>query len=175
MTKQEIAALACRILALYLLVDAVLTSVRSSFPYLYQQYINVSHGISPNFPPSAPASIFMAEILSLLVPITSAVILWIRADWISRYMIQDGKEHRSDTKINAGEIQTIAFSSIGLFLFAESLPQLVVFLLAFFFPPQMTAPSFTPLELVYPLLEVLIGGWLLVKASILVHLLQRRD
>lgn len=169
MTKQDIGIIICRSLALYIFVTSITNWVTDSFPYFYQQLLSVSNGIMPRVTIQASVSL----LFSLLIPIGIAVVIWICSEKLSHYIIytkNDRQKEKINTNITSFEIQTIVFSSIGLFLLAQSLPQFIIaicgiFIVSSTFVSQFHYQSFTILGIIYSLTGVVTGLLLFIKAS----------
>ncbi len=114
---RKIAFIGLRLLAIYILLQSLLHLARVTnyyvLPLFYdslmpynETWVNVLFNLAP-----------------FLVLLIVSFLLWFFADKLSLFlMLPDQKCDQSDTQINAVEIQSIAFSAIGLFIIVTTLP-----------------------------------------------------
>ena len=115
---RKIAFIGLRLLAIYILLQSLLHLARVAnyyvLPLFYDSLIQYNET-------SVNAWFNLAPFFVLLI---FSVLLWIFADKISTFLLLPNQESdQSDRQISATEIQSIAFSAIGLFLIVNSLPQ----------------------------------------------------
>lgn len=116
MTKREIAALACKILALYA-VTLAWGAIGSIIPFLLYR-VEPSQGMSLT-------GITIANISYTVLMGTTAFLLWFKADRIAISMVRDEGMAIENSKIHSSDIKAIAFSVVGLFILAETIPHAV--------------------------------------------------
>jgi hypothetical protein len=175
MSKQEIAAMSVKILALYILVNAVITTGLDIFPYVQQQWYAATQGINNPSDFGSIQNMFGRQLISLFFPLIVALLLWKFAGRLGRRMVTDRIEsHPSRPAVSAIELQTLIVSVIGLFVLISSIPQFVSFLLALSLPAIPGANFSTILlQLTNPLLYVLLGWFLMFNAARISRYLQR--
>ncbi len=126
--KQELAFMAIRILSLYILVKAFLSLAQLThiqvinYMSMVEQFKELAEGML--FP------ILLVAIGPFVLLLTFSILLWIYAKSISQYMILDKEsakiEEDTDTlpSLTSDDLQTIAFSVIGLILVSITIPDL---------------------------------------------------
>lgn len=112
MTKREIAALALRLLGIYCLVESL-------------QYIQ---GLAWILFGSVPSSDKLGVLLQLLLGtgtlLAIALFLLLRADRVGRFVAGDEPDQPVTQAWSMRQVQSIAFSAVGVYLLAVSLPNL---------------------------------------------------
>ena len=112
MSKREIASLACKILGIYIIIQGI--NVLSSVVLF----------VSTTTPDPMAHESFFNSIFSL-VYILFGVLLWSFSDKLSAVMVAKGNHSKEGAGIQASEIQSVAFSVLGLYFIGSSLPKLV--------------------------------------------------
>lgn len=174
MSKQEIASLAVKIIAIYIFVNAIVSASLETLPYVQQQFYAATQGVRPDFSLGSIQNMFVNQLFSLLFPAVIAVILWRISDWLGKKMVHDTKEKHTKQSVNALELQTILISVIGLFVCINAIPGFIGFFTVLSMP-SIPGLNFNAvlLQLINPLLSVLMGGILLFNAARISRYLQR--
>lgn len=174
MTKQELASLVVKIFSLSVIVNAVITSALSVSPYFEQQFYNMTQGITPEIGPGSTPSLAVNDLLALLIPLVIAAFLWTFSDWLGRHMIKDTDEKKTKTSLTSLEIQSLVVAAVGLFVIVNAVPQFGVFLL-YLSSPAVPGATFTTiwLQLINPFLYIIVGTFLVIRASKIAKFLQK--
>lgn len=120
MSKREISSLACKILAVFLMIQGI-----SAIANVLTYYI-----ASPNLGVEKASNIIAPLIFYVLV----GILLWLLSNKLSLVMAKD--ETHSDlaepSRITASDVQRISFSVIGLYFIGNAIPQLISVLASFY-------------------------------------------
>lgn len=175
MNKQEIASLAVKTLALYIVANGFISSALSYAPYLEQQFYAATQGITPQVGPGSLLSLGLQDFLVLLIPLLVAFLFWRSADWLGKRMVKDTSEQKAKVSLTALEIQSLVISAIGLIVTVNAVPQFVIFL-TFVSAPSLQGADFSTvwLQLISPFLYVILGAFLFFRASRLAKYLQKK-
>jgi hypothetical protein len=177
MTKREIANLCCRVLAVYVLVQGV-----SEAPSVLAMIASVSF--------VNPMTMFVwlciAYAMHPAMLIIGGIVLWRKSGVVAALMTGHDLQDEPDEpdvirrRPTAAEAHAIAFSTLGLWLLLNSVPNLIttgVFMAAF---SQSDPPSELEgyargwgIDTLGPVAEMIIGIYLLFGASGLVRLLRK--
>lgn len=170
MTKEDIVALALKITAFFLLLDA-LSSFSAS--YLNWDYVAGYGRLS-----------IVIDLLVMLLPLIIAVILAI-VIWKLSYHIANSMSTKTpptsvEKKWSLSDIQITAFSVIGIFVLAKAIPtafyHVYGLLITSIFNGSSSGNGPAGLSrYVYTGAQLLIGFWLLFGAKGLHNLLRKRD
>ena len=174
MTKHEFAALACKVLGIYTLVNA-LGLLPSILGNALNSLASSSTGLNPALA-TVERTAAVAYILPLAFDIMAGLLLWRRADFLAARMIRDTDAAPSQIAIGAGA-ETVAFSFLGLFTLLQAIPRLglIVFNLILMSRQGpllhrdykgMAAP-----DVVVLVIQLCLGCWLLLGAAGLARLL----
>jgi hypothetical protein len=154
MTKREIAALACRLLAIYALIGAF--DLMAAFAALV-----VSESMSPGFVgapvPNALVTLIPAEIRLLV-----AGALWFFADGLAASMA-DAPDHPKAHIVSA-DFRSVAFSVLGAFFLVGATANLAAMAIQVILPISVGSSQFFPAELMRNLVTFALGLWLLLGA-----------
>jgi hypothetical protein len=174
MSKQETAALSVKILSLYIVINALVATSLETLPYVQQQFFAASKGANTQLDFGSIPNMYARELISFLIPLLIALLLWKSANWLGTRMVMDKKEHLKKQSLTAIEIQTLIISVIGLFVTINSLPQFILFFTALSLP-AIPGSNFSSifLQLLTPLLSVLMGWFLLFNAAKISHYLHK--
>jgi hypothetical protein len=103
--------------------------------------------------------VFLPSILLLIL----AAVLWLKADTLSSLMVTDAREVNGATGLTALEIKKIAYFVLGLFILANTIPQLTgIFFLLTPQNPQPETSRFLLEKIVEVLVRAAIGFGLLL-------------
>jgi|GEM_PF-3013532 len=164
MNKQEVAVLTFKAMSLGALIKTI-NEVYSLLYFLFYQN-QLSSGDK--------YSLLMAAIPSLLLAL-SAIILWFGAPFLSNLVF---KQDETEVLLNCSlaDIQKVAFSAIGLFLLATSLPAVVEIILVLQMASNVERGSISMVPtIVEILIKGLLGLWLLFGSHGLVNFLKYLD
>ena len=115
MSKREIAILACKIISIYTLIKAI-----STYPLLYNSFIFWFHNQNQEQISIIKFIVFLiAQFAPLVVLLLFTIALWFFAERISLRMIKGADS--SSIELN---VQSIAFSIVGLIIVAQAIPDL---------------------------------------------------
>jgi len=116
MTKSDIFSLALKILGVYTIIIAIST-LRSSFSMIFAYFNN------PQYAPSM-ASIIVGSLLPLLILLIVSYYLIKRSDKLSKTIFPNNQSEKVILTLSSVEIQSIAFSIIGVLVIVWALPKL---------------------------------------------------
>ena len=129
MTKHEIATLACRLLGIYLVIQAipqmgywislVLTKWLLSTPIGFPEpvsYVLVQHGAVP-----------------ITLMLIGAIFVWKFAPRLATAMVGPVEDTEGPTRLGARDLSIAAFSVLGLFILSEAVPKFLGILIGNFF------------------------------------------
>lgn len=163
MNKHDIAKLACKLLGLYTVVNSIggTLSFLASLPILKQ--LDNTNTLSNMWP----------SYLQFVVWAMVGLILWFQADSFANAMGFNNEIHDESQPVSASEIQTIAFSIIGLVFLASSLPK-VASLLGNLYKLQQnfSGPLLMIDKIAGVVVEFVVGLTLLLSSNGLVGLLK---
>lgn len=155
MTLNNVAKLSCKVLGLYILINGI-TGV-SSIVYIPQGTPNILRMIFPS-----------------IVQIILGIVLWLLTESITNLMITNDNEVEPVSNSLAGNGQRVAFSVLGLFFTATSLPKLVSSIIIILITPpqvQLSQPSTIYRTLIEAIVQLIVGLIILLGSSGLVGLL----
>jgi len=176
MTKREVGILACRLLALYAwiqslhYVPAVLDLSQLFYdPWSRQQYVLLE---------------LIASAVPFVLLLGLAIFVWRRAGLISAWIFaHDIQDHQLEPESNPHavqleDIQVVAFSTVGLWLLLDVMPQAAAYSVQLIYAYQLSDFDLGyNLALLAKTIEVLLrvaaGFWLLFGARGLVNLLRK--
>lgn len=178
MTKREVANLCCRVLAIYALLQAL--------PSL-GLIIGLVHPLFDS-PPWTGNEILQQFIVASqpVLLLAAATVLWKKSWHIAALMVGYTIQDRADepdvkaARPAAADIHIIAFSTVGLFVLIETIPEVIAY--AFHYaaasatgdPMLQTKVQFWGAErVIYMALRFAIGLWLILGARGLVSALRR--
>lgn len=164
MNEKSIANIACKVLAIYVIILGIknisyLLSI-SLFPY-----------ISQGFNKSTIIQMIFVSILPSIIYITMGLVLWFKSIKISNYMIHDNEDILIEkSKLDVIELQTVAFSVVGLVILVNLIPDFFRLLskLLYFKSGYIPKESVEQLEIKISIIEIIIrfivGLLLLLKS-----------
>lgn len=172
MTRQEIGAFACRILAVLAFIQA-LSLLQVSVPSA-MSYLLVS---TPGTDTTGKLLVPLIAVLTVLIFICLGVLLLVFAEPWGAYLVGKGRRDATDSgtapvrvAITAGEIQAVGFAIVGLCVLALAIPRLVQAIGQFLLNQQLQG-SYPPyvarmnmVQLAAPLVQFLIGLCLFLGA-----------
>ena len=170
MTKREIAALAVKLIAVFLLASRV-----GSLPLLIRGLTDIAR-IG-----DAARGVQLTVISSLVsFALTVGVYLWmiLRGDAIAAVIVSSGGAIERIDAISKRDLQIVAFSSIGLVVVAEAVPRAAELALTYLalvtpIPRPLRSPTHLSTELLTTVVQLGFGLYLLVSAPGLVGLVNR--
>jgi hypothetical protein len=115
MSKREIAALALRLLGIYCLVQ--------SLPYIQ----GLVWFFTAETPPSRGLGLLLQPLLPAALLMAAGVFLLLRADRVGQFVAGREPEQPVTRAWSTHQVQSIAFSAVGAYLLAVSLPDLCMF------------------------------------------------
>ncbi|MFH1738933.1 MAG: hypothetical protein ABIH23_07975 [bacterium] len=146
MTKTQIAALACRILAVFVFVHAL------GFPLIPLISAIEQDRISAR-------GLFVCWFLFGLI-LLSASLLWRLADRIAAHMTSDLQGPSINLGVNSEDVQRVGFSFVGLYLLGQSVPRLVNYLLMCYSLPTQRSSASWKANVAVLIVQIAIGLWL---------------
>lgn len=120
--SKDLAYISIRVLSIYFFIQALL---------ILSELINISvynYMIFPNLGEEnniSTLNLLFGTMAPFVILLAISIILWIFTDRISNYLLPSNNDVRDgvESKTNIDEIQYIAFSIIGVFILANTLPQ----------------------------------------------------
>lgn len=167
MTQRQIAALACKILALMALVSAF-----KSLPLLFSPALTPTTGLGD----SARLASYV-NTLPVYLDLGAATFLWLYASKLAEHMVEDGEATVAPLAVGP-ELQRVAFSLLGLWTLLEAIPHLGRMLASTVLVNQQSELLQREMKgIAFPdfvgvFLEIALGLWLLLGAAGLVRLLR---
>lgn len=153
MKKEEIVAIAVRLFAIYLFVYAV-RMVPGMVVLIQQQVDSID---------------FIFGLVFLTSHLLVALLLWVFALAIARKLLPGGKAGKAPARLAAGDIQTVAFSVMGLWVLAMAIPE-IFYWGSYIYQTSASGWRYRELSpenagnIVSTLVELAIGLWLLFGA-----------
>jgi len=117
MTKHEIAALACKILGIYAIIQAMMILFHFGQTFRYLDY-RQPEGIST-------AWSMIVGLVPFVLLLIFGILLWLLADQLAERMVSASEISDTRSKTNGAYIQAIAFSVVGLFVLAHAIPRAI--------------------------------------------------
>lgn len=147
MSEKNIAKIACRVIAIYIMIKGL----EQAF-YLFGIFY-YKPSVIQGFDRNTIIQMILGSIIPLAFYIILGIILWVKATKISNYMIDDDTENNK-TNINVNRLQSAAFSVVGLIILVKLIPEILNFIprLAYF------SGDYIPKETII---------WLEIKVSII--------
>lgn len=162
MTKHDIAKLACKLLGLYTIVNSI-GGTMSFLAYLPIWKLENANTLSNMWP----------SYLQFVVWAMVGLILWFQADSFADAMGFDNGIHDEPQTVSASEIQTIAFSVIGLTFLASSLPRAASLIGQFYMVQQkFSGPLLHVDKIAEAVVQFVVGLTLFLGSNGLVGLLK---
>lgn len=166
MTQREIAALACKVLALLALINAF-NSLQLVFasPILTPSSAPFGEGMEN----MAPLAKFIYT-LPFFLNLGAAAFLWLGADNLARRMVKEAEPTVAPIVVGR-EAQTLAFSTLGLFTIIQAIPRLGQMLINLYLLNQQDAlthrdfKGLTAPDFVGVFLQLALGLWLLLGVA----------
>ncbi|MDP2884207.1 MAG: hypothetical protein Q8P51_04205 [Ignavibacteria bacterium] len=169
MNKHQIAALASRLLGIYLIIHSLNYVSALALQLSMTRAASVQANVS-----------FVYSLTSLCFVITLGIGLWLffASDRAARIFVGHDDTSGEAPPVRAQNIQVIAFSIIGLYLTLLALPGFIKTTLSIWFSNagwlyRSAISGQTYIDLVVEMLEIGIGGWLLFGASGVANLLNK--
>ena len=116
MSGKDIAILLCKILAVYSVVNAA-----KALNYLMM----LSELFNGNVRPGAVIPTLISSFMPFVLLLALGVVLWLNAGRIAGYMLPDREEAIERAALSIGDVQSTAFSVVGVLVLAGAIPQLV--------------------------------------------------
>ena len=172
MTKREIANLCCKVLAIYMLIQAF-------FPLAFGLTIALETRVDWG----QRLGLLLVSFLSPVLLAILALLLWrksgIVAAWMVGHDLQDEQDEPDVLRVDAklSDIHAVAFSCLGLWLLLTTVPQAAGWVASLALETAITTLDRTPgraqvtTNLVDLLLRFILGMWLLFGGRGLVQLL----
>jgi hypothetical protein len=162
MIAHHLATLAFRVLGLW----AVIVAVAGHFPtfigaFMMRERIIQEGGFGADY--------FILLLVPLVLYLIAGLLLWFFAEPLARRAIP--KTTTASSALNPHNVQTVAFSVVGLYLLTQAVPDLVQ-LVSFYSLPGPAA-VWTPGNLPGAGIRILFGLWLLLGSSGLVTALTK--
>ncbi len=160
MKKHEIAILSFKVLSIY----ALLQTINGFYSFLYYLFYQKQLDLGEKY------NLLMSSVPSLIIGL-SAVILWFGSPFLANLVFKkDDVEMKLFSSLE--DIQRVAFSVVGLFLIATSLPAVVEIILVLQMASETKGGSGSMIPtIVEILLKGSLGVWLLFGSRGLVNFL----
>ena len=166
MTKREIAILSFKVLSVYAFLRVI-----DNLPYiLYSMFGNdAKKAIIPN--------LLITTIPPLLLVLFGAL-LWYMAPFLASSVYKSAA-FENEPNASLADIQTVAFTIVGLFLLASALPEIVSFIVIYYtmWATDIGGKRALIQNIIVLLLKIGLGLWLLLGSRGLVNVIRsmRRD
>lgn len=116
MSGKDIAILSCKILAVCSVINAA-----KALNYL-MMLNELFHG---NVRPGAVIPILISSMMPFILLLALGLVLWLKAGRIAAYMLPDREEALERAALSIEDVQSTAFSVIGILVLAGAIPQMV--------------------------------------------------
>ena len=151
MTKDDIVALSLRLSSIFLFLSALSKAVTTVPNWLRAGELSIS-----------------AALVMIVLPIMVAIIFWKYAYSLAKTFVPTVPSKAIDIKWSLAEIETTAFTVVGLYVLTSAIPN-VLYLLSFVIQASAlsaskTEPGFVP-RYIHAGAELFIGFWLLSGAK----------
>jgi hypothetical protein len=182
MTQRDLAALACRFVAIWTIVTMIIESI-SIFVLLASRS---DQGTPDEIGPAGNIAVWAISLTPLLAGIAVGAVLWSWADYIALLMTR--RSYNADGQlslatISPADLQVVLFSCIGLWIAVSSVQQVCNSLIVIVQEGRLigsSLPAGDPqrqslmlkISLLQCLVQVSIGLWLMVGSSGLVRILR---
>jgi len=163
MIKREIAALACKILAIYAFILS-LGALSTTVWGVYTMYFSSAGGggMSPSF---GPIILVLASVPSALY-LAATFYLWLSADWLASRMIRD--DGTALDIVATPALRSAAFALAGALALVQAIPELgAAFAFIYSKSANMTRNGgfrMNAQDFVTPSIKIVVGLWLLAGA-----------
>ena len=175
MTKREIASLACKILAVYALlqlpqyVQGIYFLLSGIFTgELWGEDIHRTQSLFWNL-----STVFVPTVLYLV----AGILLWRSSDALAGRMVSDDQPPEGQSTISGQAVSVIAFSIVGLVVLVHAIPRITSVLSYLAFQPTMEFESRWTANVISELIalgvQVILGAVLLVGGRALSQLVMR--
>ena len=116
LSGKDIAILSCRILAVYSVISAA-----KALNYL----MILEQLFQGNIRPVTIIPIIMSSSIPSILLFAFGVALWLKAERVAAYMLPDREETSERLALSIEDVQSAAFSVVGVLVLAGAIPQLV--------------------------------------------------
>jgi hypothetical protein len=161
MTKREIAILSFKVLSLYAVIRVI-----DNLPHtLYSLFDNYAKNpIIPN--------VLITTIPPLLL-VLCAALLWYMAPFLAS-SVYKSVAFENEPNASLADIQTVAFTIVGLFLLASALPEIVSFIVIYYtmWTTDRGGKQVLIREIIVLFLKIGLGFWLLLGSRGLVNFIR---
>jgi len=167
MTKRELAALACKVLALWILAKGV-QDIVYVLMILRDMVVDVGdYGIA--------RTLLSIALFSLpgVVPIVFAVIVWKKADSLAGRMVEPDEGQPVSYEISGNGLLAIAIVAIGVALLVFAIPDLVGAAWTWFAWSEASPWPRNPAPLLRAIAKMIVGLWLIVGTRRIVRVLAK--
>jgi len=162
MKKREIASLACKIIALLVVIRA-LGSLAFGVGVLIESF-------TPGGDLDRAAGSTIAAAVPALFYLIVAALLWSRSGFIARGMIGESESEPINLSLNREDILAIAFAIVGLLIAGQAVKPLLTDFLQFLNATPLQRPKIP--SLIGVLVQFGLGLWLLLAPRKLVRVLK---
>jgi len=176
MTKHEIAALLCKVLAIITLINAI--NLASTLYSLILEIIQNGGFSSYIGGPSFTQTAVIFQAFPVIFSIIAGLYLWFRADDMAALMVKESAtDTESEPLVIGAEAQSLVFAGLGVYTLLHAIPQAAqsittyIYLTASDAYTHSNTGQWSVPESVKTFVELGLGLWLLFGASGLVRLL----
>lgn len=116
MKERKIALISCRVLSIYIFVQGIMhisNFISFSLTSLLDQSFKISY----------KNQIILMSLLPACVLLILGIVLWIKADKTSKYIIFEEDDIDDDMTLNMDELQYIALSIVGIIVLINVIPE----------------------------------------------------
>ena len=161
MTKREIAILSFKVLSVYAFIRVI-----DNLPY-------VLYSIFGNDAEKAIISNLLIKTIPTLLLLLCGVLLWYMAPFLASSVYKSAA-FENDPKASLTDVQTVAFTVVGLFLLASALPEIVSFIVIWYtmWTTDVVGRQALIQNIIVLLLKIGLGLWLLLGSRGLVRFIR---
>ena len=166
MNKIEVTEIGIRLVAILNLATTV-----STIPAL-ASVIEVSASLNTDFPYNP----WVTGFFGIVMPVFISLLLWLKANSLSNWIWRQSQSFDENEKSpTATQIQIVLFTSIGLYVFLSSIPELLKFVV--YIAQKIGVDSFVGLSdyafIIGYIVQISISLWLIFGSNNVVKLIQR--
>jgi hypothetical protein len=168
MTRQDIAKLACRIIALWLFCQAAI-GLYTIFVFILQAVFQSANGDNVEFDYAGsivPALMFLGTFLM-------GALLWWKSDWISRKMIPDATTTVLVGPITTKDALSVALSVVGILIIVDILPKLCRVIYVAYKDSEHRQDVKSQASIIGDIIKLLLGIWILFGSRGIANLIRR--
>lgn len=167
MTKREIATLSFKVLSIYAIIQAINQSYNVLYYLIYKNQLDDTSRIN-----------LVLNSVPIILLTLCCIILWCAAPFLATSIFKattsENSSQASGVQASLVSIQVIAFSVVGLFILATSLPNLVDIIVVILLTSKSIQGGTVPIihDIIVLSLKVVLGFWLLFGSHGIVNFIR---